>query len=148
MGKPIPTLHAEHIAGTNPENIVLEVEMVLCTPTKNTCLYIQDFDSKFYITTRSLKHMYDKRPAAEYDKVCEHMHSVVKYPDHIYVDKPGKRGNYCFRKRIDGIDYLVVVEHNKEIKKLSCVTGFFLRKESYLNNYDSLMSWEGGTPPS
>jgi hypothetical protein len=137
-------LHDQYIKLSPRQGNIILTETMLCRPTRFTCKHIGDYDSVFYISTQALKHMYDKKPSQEYDFVLHNMHTIVKYPDRIYYNKPGKRGDYLFRKALKTYDCLVCVEHDIENQRLSIVTGYFLRKESYLYNYKTLVSWEGG----
>ena len=43
--------------------------------------------NKVYLNTRVLKHLYDKRPAEEFDLMIETLIDVVKYPNKIYKNK-------------------------------------------------------------
>jgi hypothetical protein len=149
-------LHKRHIKGTIEKGIVLDVSILLCNITnavKNGC----HFETvKVHINTKCLKHLYDKKPAEEYEFILNNLQKIVKYPDHIYENSNGKRADFCFIKKIDGILYLCSIEkeieilvQDSEIEKVNCVaTCFRLRKESYIKNYKLLWSWKGDNPSS
>ena len=107
--------------------------------------------NKVYLNTRVLKHLYDKRPAEEFDLMTETLLDVVKYPSKIYKNKDGKRGSFCFVKDIKNSKCLVSIEtvHNKEKVATYCeVATFFRTDDRYLKNYELLWEWKGGTPSS
>lgn len=138
-------LHTKHIINTAPYAIVTEVTVLFCHLTnqvsKEVCLPF-----KVYITTKVLKHMYDKRPAQEYDFILTNLESVVTFPDHVYKNKDPKRGDYCFVKKIEEEKYFCALETGNE--EIYIVTVFKLRKENYLKNYELLWSWKDGEPSS
>jgi len=103
-------------------------------------------DDKIYINTRVLKHMYDKKPAEEFDCIINHLDIIVRYPDKIYKNKKPKRGHLCFLKNIKNDNYFCSLELDQD--KLFIVTVFRVRKEKYLDDYMLLWSWEDDAPPS
>ena len=85
-------LHKSYIEGTRSRDIVIVKRILLCHLTnivKKNCNFL---DCSVYITTRALKHVYDKRPAEEYDYIIRNLHTITKYPDFIYKNKDGKKG--------------------------------------------------------
>lgn len=93
-----------------------------------------------------MKHLYDKKPAEEYDFLVCNIYKIVKYPDRIYKNKDPKRGDLCFLKKLKGYNYLCSLEVADD--ELTVITAFRVRKESYLNNYELLWSWRGDIPSS
>ncbi len=102
------------------------------------------------MSTRVLKHMYDKRPAEEFDLMTEVMFDVVKYPSKIYKNKDGKRGSFLFVKEVKNSKCLVSIEtiHDKKAATHCEVATFFRTDDDYLANYELLWEWKGGTPSS
>lgn len=97
---------------------------------------------RVYVSTRMLKHLYDSRPAEEFVSIIENLHTIVKYPDEIYENKTGKRGDFCFVKELKGERYIASIEiTERKDKKIFVATAFRLRKENYLKNYKLLWSW-------
>lgn len=141
-------LHKRHIRGTQPKAIVADRTILLCNLTNAVVKATGDICPKVYINTRILKHLYDKRPAEEYECVLQYMINIVKFPLHIYANKDAKTGDFCFVKTIQNVDYIATIEHQPEVEMCNVVTCFRLRKRSYLNGYNLLWSWKGGTPSS
>jgi hypothetical protein len=101
--------------------------------------------------TRSLKHLYDKKPAEEFDFMIDHLECIIRNPDCLYSNKGDKTGNFCLTKQINGHNYLVVIEivgRNTENKEVQVVTAFRIRSEKYLLNYELLRSWRDGAHSS
>ena len=107
---------------------------------------LEGFVRKIYLSTRALKHLYDKRPAEEYDSILRFVITTLSAPDYIYKNKDSKRGDVCFVKEIQKNSYLVSVEECDGNPYF--VTMFRVRKKSYLKNYSLLWSREDGEPPS
>ena len=97
------------------------------------------------ISTRCLKHLFDKKPAEEFHFIVDHLHLILTYPDEIYENKSGKRGNLCFVKRIKGSEYLCALERATE-KELQVATAFRLRDDDYIKNYILLWNRGSGKP--
>ncbi len=142
--KVILSLHIKHIQNTGKESIVQVVRAFLCHLTSLVKKEIGVISNNTYINTRVLKHVYDKRPAEEYDFLIQNVHTIVKYPDSIYKNKDSKKGDYCFIKLLKSKKYLcsLGVINDGEIKGLEVATFFRLNKENYLNNYELLWSWK------
>ena len=131
--------------GTPAKAIVADVTVFLCHLTNYVSSTLKS-TTKVYVNTRVVKHLYDKKPAEEFDFVVRHMHRIVKYPDCVYKNKDPKRGNFCFLKKIKGNDYLCSLEVSEE--EIFVVTAFRMRKANYINEYELLGSWKGDIPSS
>jgi hypothetical protein len=138
----------QYIRGTAKDAIVLSKRAFLCHLTHSVIRGCSFVDGSVYINTRMLKHMYDKKPAEEFDFMINNMHKVIKYPNDVYKNKDGKRGNFCFAKELDGIKYLCAIEIQKNGRELEVATAFRIRKENYLNDYKLLWSWRDDAPSS
>ena len=101
---------------------------------------------RIYITTRVIKHLYDKKPAEEFDFVLENIPNLLAHPDRLYRNKGDKRGQFCLMKQIEGREYFVSLElaDGKYGKELQLVTAFRVRSEPYLKEYDLLWSRRDG----
>lgn len=149
-------MHDEYIKGTESKSLVPVKTVHLCSLTKRVKEEVKAESFKVYLSTRCLKHLYDGKVAEEYDFIIKNSHTLIKYPDKIYKNKPGnKRGNLLFAKEIKRTLLVASLEINKEIEDLSIkgnavATVFKLRKgkESYLGHCDLLWSWKGDTPSS
>jgi hypothetical protein len=99
-----------------------------------------------------LKHVYDKRPAEEFDFMIENIHVLIKYPKYVYLNKSGKKGHYCFVGELKNYKYLCSIEVKDDesiaASYIEVVTFFRLQKENYLDHYELLWEWKGGAPSS
>lgn len=136
-------LHRKYIKNTAKEAIVTNSIVYLCNLTFAVQKGINISEKKTYINTRVVKHIYDKRPAQEYDFLLNNISIIVKYPNDIYENKNSKRAGYCFVKSINEKKYLVVIECDNEIEGIHIVTAFGVG-EKYLKNFHQIWSWEGG----
>lgn len=147
-------LHLDYIRNTEKKAIVQMVNVFLVHLTVAVVKGVHFPCNKVYLNTRVLKHVYDKRPAEEYDFLLHHITDVVKYPDCIYRNKPGKRGEFCFVKETKNSRLFVSVEIAKtavedgKITHQCEVVTFYRINESYLRNYDLLWEWKDGGPSS
>ncbi len=141
-------LHRRHVKGTVHKAVVANRTILLCNLTNAVVKASGDICPKVYINTRILKHLFDKRTAEEYECILKHMTDIVKYPAHIYSNKDAKRGDFCFVKAIQGVEYMATIEYSPDDEMCNVVTCFRLRKRTYLNGYNLLWSWKGGTPSS
>ncbi|MFA6048222.1 MAG: hypothetical protein WCV59_04670 [Parcubacteria group bacterium] len=141
----VQELFEKHIKGTAKDAIVADVTIFLCHLTyavsKNN-----NFPPKVYLKTRALKHIYDKRPAEEFDRILIYLKKLVRYPDCVYKNKNPKRGDYVFTKTINGEQYLCSLELYDGCFNIATV--FRLRKKNYIKSYDLLWSWRDGAPSS
>ncbi|MDB4983965.1 MAG: hypothetical protein JWM20_144 [Patescibacteria group bacterium] len=139
----------KHVKDTERHAYVVIEEVILCSLTKAVSITIGISSSKAYLSSRAVKHVYDKRPAQEFDMLIQNLPSIVKYPDCIYKNKNAKRGSFCFVKNIRGILYLCSLEQAElEGESVLQVATFFRTTEDYLKNYELLWEWKGGTPSS
>lgn len=141
-------LYQKHIKGTQPKIFVTYKVAVLCRLTNQVNKEILNRCglSKVYVNTKVLKHLYDKKPAEEFDFIIGNLRKIVKYPDYIYKNKNEKRGYWCFVKKIKNELYISSLEYEKET--LWIATVFRIRKEKYLESFELLWSWEDDKPPS
>ncbi|MDD4804193.1 MAG: hypothetical protein PHN69_03385 [Candidatus Pacebacteria bacterium] len=141
----VPDLYERYIKGTEKHSIVQSINAFLCNLTKSVIKGIKCPCDKVYVTTRVIKHIYDKRPAEEFEFLIMNIHSVIKYPDFIYKNKSAKRGTYCFIKEIKNNKYFCSVEiiEKDNIETMEIAT-FFRVKDDYLKSYELLWKWEGG----
>lgn len=150
----IPNLVEQYIKGTEAEAIVPLVTTFLCHLTIAVIKGVNLEYQKVYISTRVVKHIYDRKPAEEFEYLSNHIHKIVKYPDYIYMNKDSKRGDFGFVKQLDKDLYFCSVQAVDDMIEdggtsgLCVVTAFRLRKPNYLNNYKLLWSWRGDIPSS
>ena len=99
-----------------------------------------------YMTTRSLKHIYEQRTAAEYQLILDKLHSLLRRPQEVYLNKPEKRGTHCLVGALRGQEYICVIEIVSE-REIEIAT-VFERRERYLDHGRGcvlLWSWGDGT---
>ena len=96
--------------------------------------------------------MFDKKPAEEFHYILENLHEIAKYPDIIYRNKQGKRGNFSLVKKMpDEKQYICALEivgYEDNKKKAYVVTAFRIRDEKYLKDYETLWSRKDDIPSS
>lgn len=148
-------LHKLYIQGTEEKAPVVLQTIHLCNTTNAVMKTLSLTSPKIHVTTKMFKHLYDSKPAEEYEFILHNLISIVKYPDRIYENKGGKRGQFCFVKTIKRHDYLcsfetthTKIEEAKTEEMNFVVTAFRVRKQSYLQNYKLLWSWKDDLPSS
>ncbi|MDD3735290.1 MAG: hypothetical protein PHO31_02330 [Candidatus Pacebacteria bacterium] len=140
MIKIVPELHQKYIINTAEGALVQNISVFLCNLTYTVTREVNlEGYHKVYISTKVLKHSYDKRPAFEYDLIINEIHKIVKYPDKIYRNKEEKRGDYCFVKTVQNEKCLCVLEKGEQC--LEVVTFYRVTKEKYLNSFSLVWSW-------
>ncbi len=139
-----------HIKNTPPKAIVTLETVYVCRLTSAVLKITKLVDFKVYLNTKILKHLYDKRPAEEFDCIICHLHEIIKYPEKIYKNKTSKSGDFCLIKKINDFEYLCSLQllSEDDSTKIVVITAFRVRDEKYLKNYELLWSWKGGTPSS
>ncbi len=148
-------LYEKHVKNTPAETVVADVTILFCHLTFAVRRNCNFQSSKVHINTRTLKRLYDKRPAEEFLFILCYLIKIVRNPDHVYFNQDAKKGDILFTKTIKGNDYACSIQKNIEhtlelnVEKVnSVVTCFRLRKEGYLKNYKLLWSWKGDIPSS
>lgn len=144
-------LYKKYVRHTPKKGIVQIIQVYLCHLTSAVAKGIDAPCNKVYLSTRVVKHVYDKRPAEEFDFMLKSVPSIIKYPDRIYKNKGGKRGSYCLVKTISNYKCLVsleVIEMEDEKTTHFEVATFFRTDDDYLASYELLWEWKGGTPSS
>lgn len=118
------------------------------------CSLIQSYDTNFFsapisvfLASVALKHVYDKRPAQEFDLILQNLVKILTKPDAIYKNKINKRGNFCFCKTISQNKYICLVELVDYRSKFEFqIVTFFRVEDKYLKTYEIIWRWKGGTP--
>lgn len=106
----VVTAFKQLIRGTEEKARVVDQTILVCVLT-NAVYSSGHFSSqKVYVTTKVIKHLYDRKPAEEFEFILHRLEQLVKYPDHIYENKQGKRGSICFVKQIAKHKHLCSLE--------------------------------------
>jgi hypothetical protein len=144
-------IHERYIRRTKPEANISMMKIRLTKITKRSRRMMGCDQRKIYIHSRSLKHLYDKKPAEEFDFLIDHLADIIRAPDILYRNKNNKRGNFCIVKKIQNSRYITIVEVSSRQtpdEEINVVTAFRMRDERYLRNYDLLRSWRDGAHSS
>ncbi len=146
-------LFERHIQGTQKEAFVVLRTISFCYLTKAVMAELKKIDCevsdyRVYLTTKMLKHCFDKKTAEFFNFLLDNLNCIVTYPDEIYKNNDAKRGDFGFVKTLKGDKYFCSLEFDRKEKKMFVVTSFRLKNDNYLKNYKLLWSWEDGTPPS
>ena len=137
----------DYIQGTAEKSLVPIAKIPLCSLTKRVGeVFRFHHRMTIYISTRALKHLYDKKPTEEFECILLAMDKIIRYPVRIYQNKSSKRGNYCFLGIYKRIEYVCSIEFVDGEGQI--VTCFRKRDEKYLNEYILLWSRENDVPPS
>jgi len=73
-------LHKLYIQGTEEKAPVVLQTILLCSTTNAVMKTIHLSSPKIHVTTKMLKHLYDSKPAEEYESILRNLTSTVKYP--------------------------------------------------------------------
>lgn len=146
-----------------PESYVVLQEVLICSVNSNLHTSLRKKEEfsipRIYISTKSLKHSYDRRPDFT-TLYLDDVHLTLKDPDCVLEnveDKDGtlivKRGHFIFCRKLVGRKnkYLacpVEVDNRGGATALFCVS-FFPSKSSYIKKFPTLWDREAGeSPPS
>jgi hypothetical protein len=138
-----------YVRYTPYEAIVYGAKAKIGRLSKDAMAILQCKNSEIYVTTRCLKHIYDKRPAEEFDFIMAHLQDILERPHAIYLNKDRKRGNFCFEGQTNGRMYLAAVEVTiceDGTDEPQIATAFRIRDDQYLKNYELLWGWRDGAP--
>jgi hypothetical protein len=126
-----------------PGEIVINKTAFLCHINRKISRCINLPEAKVYISSRVLKHLYDKRPAQEYDCLLENIFGITRYPDLLYINKRDKSGDYIFVKAIQGYSYMCSAKFIRinDCSKLNIITAFSVKPE-YMKDFKLIWSWK------
>lgn len=116
---------------------VILVDFCIVSLRKEIRHAIKSSTSKTYISTKVLKHIYDrhfhdKKQNEIYFFILDNLHHILKYPELVRVDKESrkKKGRIVFIKRFEEDQYSCTIEKTTQRKGkkleevLSVVTAF------------------------
>lgn len=148
-------LHKLYIQGTEEKAPIVLQTTLLCNTTNQVMKSIGLVSAKIHITTKMLKHLYDSKPAEEYEFILHNLVSIVRYPDQVYENKDAKRGQFAFVKTIKEHKYFCSLEATQVANDDATtedmnfvVTAFRMRREGYLKGYKLLWDRKVGVPSS
>ncbi|MEK7457950.1 MAG: hypothetical protein AAB612_00465 [Patescibacteria group bacterium] len=142
-------LHKKYIKGSEKKALIKEFTVYVCNLTKAVKTGCSIIGVKVYITTKTMKHIYDVKPAVDYDFLILHLPKLIKTPDRVCRNSSSKRGAYLFVKEVNEVIYVISVEECVENGEtcLFVATGF-RSDEDYLKKFPTIWSWRGGIPSS
>jgi phage-Barnase-EndoU-ColicinE5/D-RelE like nuclease3 len=149
--KALWNVYEKHIRRSKLEAPVMDVKVRITKTTRKTRNAMHCRARKTYIRTRALKHLYDKKPAEEFDFILDHIMLIIRNPDCIYRNRSDRHTGFCLTRKIDNHQYLAVIElvaQNTSGEEVHIVTAFRIRDDNYLRNYDLLRSWRDGAHSS
>ncbi len=145
-------LFEKYVRGTEKQAVVQNLLVLLCSMTSAVQSGSGMKCKRVYISTRVIKHVYDKRAAEEFDFLITNIHLILKYPDRLYKNRDAKKGDFCFVKKLGNALYFASVEVMKdptgEHTHCEVITFFRVQKDSYLSSYELLWEWKVGKPSS
>ncbi len=150
---PLHALFEECIKGT-PKKAIIELKTILLCKLTNAVRKGGSFTvDEVFLTSKALKHIYDRRPQNEFTLILKYLPSLIKYPDHIRENKNGKRASICFTKKVDKNETILLctLEISKNINtglEEICVVTAFVANQRYLKDCKLMWSWKGGLPSS
>jgi hypothetical protein len=142
---PLQIFFEKYVQGTVEKGSVPIEKLLLCAVSTNL-VKVLGFKKRMSasISTLSLKHMYDKKPAEEFDCILKALVTIIQYPLLVYKNTDYKRGTYCLvgmYKQREYVCSIQIVENEAQV-----VTCFRKRDEKYLNKYILLWSREVDSP--
>lgn len=146
--KLVSELYDKYIKGTEEKAIVVEQKVLFCHLTMAVFRGCDIGTRKVHINTRVIKHLFDKKPAEEFHAIVTNAYVIVRYPDEVYTNRSGKRGDICFVKKVKDKKYLCSLEilkvdrDNQEFIEAHIVTIFRVRTNDYLKKYELLWKWQ------
>lgn len=141
----VHNLFSKYVKNSKYKQNIKVCRIFLLTPNKKIQKVLNSGKAtqKIFITTKSLKHVYDrhifeKKIPSDFYSIIRHLESILTAPDRIYIDKKEKRGDFIFVKEINSTIYMCALEiqSETEIEIVSaCITG-----EKYLRKFALLWS--------
>ena len=136
----LENIHRKYVRYTEEKTLIQKKIFFLCnlySSVRNNCT-ISNKSVSF--STVMLKHLYDRKPAEEYDKILRYIKESVRHPEEIYKNKENKTGGFCFVKSFLNQKYFTVLQESDAEQTNYIVTSFRIRKAEYLKGYEKI--WE------
>jgi hypothetical protein len=100
MSNELWKMHEAYVQRTPPEIFITDATAYAGVLVRDVVRKIGIRTQKVYMTSRAMKHLYDKKPAEEFDFVLDHVSLMLENPDALYIDKSDKRGGFCLSKKL------------------------------------------------
>lgn len=121
--KSLRDLHNDYIAGSVNKAYVTLDTFCITSIRKEVKHTIDSSTTKTYISTKVLKHIYDrhfsdKKQEKIYFFIIDNLHRILKYPEIVRVDKESrkKKGRIVFLKRFEEDQYACTIEKTTQRK--------------------------------
>lgn len=151
MKKSLIWIVDRYIKNTPRKGYVKDLTIRVCDIPHKLKTKVEAKDVRVYITTKSLKHMYDTRLAQEFDLIITNLEKVVSKPERIYKNKEGKTGNVCLYVEIGTGAYFYVLDNKSgpiHIVSAYRLSEIETKRRNYLSSYKLLWSRKGDLPSS
>jgi hypothetical protein len=141
MNKKLVWVIERYIKNTPRKGYVKDLRVKVCEMPHKLKSKIKAKDPRVYITTKSLKHMYDVRSAQEFDFIIANIEGVIMQPLRIYKNKEGKTGDVCFYSEFKNNAYFYILENQPD--SIYIVSAYRLsdieeKRKNYLSGYKLL----------
>jgi hypothetical protein len=149
--KNLAAIVGKYIKNTPRKGYVKDLRIKICDVPHKLKRKLKITDERVYITTKSLKHLYDVRPAGEFDFIISNIESFILSPTRVYKNKEGKTGDICFYKEVEGGAYFSILEMTGN--SVCVVSAYRLsdiaeKRINYLAGYKLIWSWKVDLPSS
>lgn len=147
-------IYKKYIKNTKPKAIVVEASIFLCNLTYAVKQALGIVTVKVHIHTKTIKKLYDKRPANEFDALLNILPHLAKFPEFIYQNKPGREGCFLFVRKEENAFYICSILNDIDLvvdgknERVNLIITAFRNDGDYLKDCSLLWSWKGGTPSS
>jgi len=140
-----------HIRNTPRKGYVKDLRIKICDFPHKLKGKLKIKDKRVYITTKSLKHLYDVRKGEEFDYIISNIDHFILNPTGIFKDKERKTGNYCIYKETGNGAYFIILDVTEN--SVYVVSGYRLseveeKRKNYLSGYRLIWSWKVDLPSS
>lgn len=136
----LKNIHEEFVKNTHPGAIVVNKSVFLCHANFKALHSLGLRETEIYISSTVLKHMYDKRPAQEYDRLLNDIPLIIKYPDLVYKNKASHHG-FAFVKALHGYSYMCPVKFIENGQNKLYVATAFSVKPWYMKDFKLVWSF-------
>jgi hypothetical protein len=143
---PQELLFHEHVAGTEKKSFVHLAKVAVCNLGPKIYRKLREShildNSKVFISTKVLKHIYDDHHP-QHLTMIKNLHRIVRSPEVVYKNKPGKGGDYIFVKEIRDETYCVVLDiiQSETDSSIEIRTCFYAsRPKRYFREFECIWS--------
>jgi hypothetical protein len=143
---PQELLFDDHVAGTEKKDLVYVTRVAVCSLSAKVYKILNTLhsldNSKVFVNTKVLKHIYDDH-YTQHLRMIKNLHRIVRLPEAVYKNKPGKGGDYIFVKDIRKETYCVSLDiiQNETGSSIEIRTCFYAsRPKRYFREFECVWS--------